>query len=394
MTEPIQKNLRAFLVVLDGVGIGALPDAADYGDEGSDTLGNLANAVGGLELPNFQTLGLGNIAPLMGVDPTPRPMFSYGKMAEKGHGKDSTIGHWELAGLISPFAFPTYPNGFSKDVMEKFEKEIGRGTLGNEPASGTEILDMLGEEHLETGKPIVYTSADSVFQIACHMDVAPLETLYQWSEIARKILMPPGPTVGRVIARPFIGQPGTFIRTYDRKDFGVEPPGITVLDCLCSSGREVISVGKVDTLFVGRGFTRIEHYAGNDEGMKLALEVMKDDWSGLMFFNLIDFDQTWGHRNNVEGFKAGLEAADKWLPEFLSSLRPTDLVIITADHGNDPTTPSTDHSREYVPLLAFHGSFLGGNDLGVRETFADVGKTIAHYFNLDCEIAGRSFLLA
>ncbi len=393
MTEPVQDILRAHLIILDGVGIGELPDAAEYNDEGSNTLGNIARATGGLELPTFQTLGLGNIADIEGVPPIERPLFSHGKMAEKGAGKDSTVGHWELAGLIAPFAFPVYPDGFPAEVIDQFEKEIGRGILGNVPASGTEIIARLGEEHLQTGKPIVYTSADSVFQIACHMDVAPLETLYEWCEAARKILMPPGPTAGRIIARPFIGEPGKFVRTYDRKDFGVEPPGSTVLDCLKDAGKEVISVGKVDTLFVGRGFTRIEHYAGNREGMKRAMEVVLEDWSGLMFFNLIDFDQTWGHRNDVEGFKAGLEEVDEWLPGFLAALKPTDLVIITADHGNDPTTPSTDHSREYVPLLAFHGGLLRGRDLGLRETFADVGNSIAHFFGLNCEISGTSFLL-
>ncbi len=392
--KPVQDTLRAFLIILDGVGIGELPDAAEYHDEGSNTLGNVADAVGGLNLPALQSLGLGNIAPLKGVEPVEGPLFCYGKMAEKGKGKDSTVGHWELAGLIAPFAFPTYPDGFPPEVMEEFEKRIGRGTLGNEPASGTEIIERLGEEHIRTGKPIVYTSADSVFQIATHVEkVAPLETLYEWCGIARELLMPPGPTVGRVIARPFVGEPGSFVRTYDRKDYNVDPPGTTILDCLKESGREVISVGKVDTLFNGRGFTRIEHYAGNDEGMEKAMEIAGEDWTGLMFFNLIDFDQTWGHRNNVEGFYNGLMAFDNWLPDFLFALRETDLLFITADHGNDPTTPSTDHSREYVPLLAYNAQMLKGRNLGVRETFADIARTIAHYFSLDCDIAGTSFLV-
>jgi phosphopentomutase len=395
----MQDTLRAHLIVLDGAGIGELPDAAEYGDVGSNTLGNIAKAVGGLDLPMLRSLGLGNIAHLDGLPPVERPLFAYGMMAEQGKGKDSTIGHWELAGLIAPFAFPVFPDGFPPDVIREFEKRIGRGILGNVPASGTEIISRLGREHIRTGKPIVYTSADSVFQIAAHVEkVAPLETLYEWCKIAREILMPPGPTVGRVIARPFIGEPGHFVRTYDRKDFGVDPPGTTVLDCLERAGKEVISVGKIDTLFEGRGFTRIEHYAGNDEGMKRALDVAKEDWSGLMFFNLIDFDQTWGHRNDTEGFYGGLRAFDAWLPDFLSALKPGDIVLITADHGNDPTTPSTDHSREYVPLLAFHSGLLEGRALGVRETFADVAKTIAHYFDLDlsqhdCDIAGTSFLL-
>jgi phosphopentomutase len=393
MNQPIQQNLRAFIIVLDGCGIGELPDASLYHDQGSNTLGNLAKAVGGLDLPVLESLGLGNIAPLDGVKPADRPLFSYGKMAEKGIGKDSTVGHWELTGLVSPFAFPTFPHGFPEETIKQFEKEIGREILGNEPASGTEIIARLGEEHMRTGKPIVYTSADSVFQIAAHTDIVPLETLYKWSEIARGMLMPPGPTVGRVIARPFIGKPGSFVRTYDRRDYNVEPPGKTLLDFLHEAGKEVISVGKVDTLFKERGFTRIEHYAGNPEGMKKALDVASENWIGLMFFNLIDFDQTWGHRNDAPGFYKGLQDFDSWLPDFLSALHENDLVFITADHGNDPTTPSTDHSREYVPILAFHPMLLRGRDLGVRESFADVGQTIAHYFNLDCELHGTSFLI-
>jgi len=394
MQKPVEENLRCYLIILDGVGIGELPDAAEYSDVGSNTLGNIARAVGGFDLPNFRALGLGNIEPLHGMDPVDKPLFAYGKMAEKGHGKDSTVGHWELAGLIAPFAFPTFPDGFPSEFMDQFEKRIGRGTLGNEPASGTEIIERLGEEHIRTGKPIVYTSADSVFQIATHVEkVAPLETLYEWCEIAREMLMPPDITVGRVIARPFIGELGHFTRTYDRKDYNVDPPDTTLLDCLQKSGREVISVGKVDTLFNGRGFTRIEHYAGNAEGIQRAMEVAGDDWSGLMFFNLIDFDQTWGHRNNVDGFYEGLKAVDVWLEDFIEILRPSDLAIITADHGNDPTTPSTDHSREYVPLLAYNSELLRGRNLGVRETFADVASTIAHFFNLNCDIDGTSFLV-
>jgi len=392
--KPIHDRLRAFLVILDGVGIGALPDAGDYGDEGSNTLGNLAHAVGGFDLPTLQGLGLGNIGPIEGVEPVDGPMFSYGKMAEKVQGKDSTVGHWEIAGLIAEFAFPTYPNGFPDEIIGEFESRIGRGTLGNEPASGTEIIERLGVEHLKTGKPIVYTSADSVFQIACNVEkVVPLETLYEWSETARKLLMPPNPTVGRVIARPFVGEPGNFKRTYDRKDYNVDPPGRSVLDCLKESGREVISIGKVDTLFNGQGFTRIEHYAGNSDGMDRAMQIVQEDWSGLMFFNLIDFDQAWGHRNDVAGFYEGLKAFDAWLPEFIAEIKPSDLILITADHGNDPTTASTDHSREHVPLLAYNAEFLRGRNLGLRDSFADAGRTIAHFFNLDCDIAGTSFLV-
>jgi len=394
MNKPIQESLRVHLIILDGVGIGELPDAADYNDSGSNTLGNLAEAVGGFDLPTLQGLGLGNIAPIKGIDPVDAPMFSYGKMMEKSVGKDSTVGHWELAGLIPDFAFPTFPNGFPDDIIKKFTAIIGREILGNLPASGTEIIDRLGEEHIRTGKPIVYTSADSVFQIACHVEkVAPLETLYEWCEIARDILMPPNPSVARVIARPFIGEVGNFTRTYDRVDYNVDPPSNTLLDCLLKSGRDVISLGKVDTLFNGRGFTLIEHYAGNTEGMEKALKLVSEDWSGLMFMNLIDFDQTWGHRNDPDGFYGGLREFDEWFVEFLSMLNENDMVIITADHGNDPTTSSTDHAREYVPLLAYHPMMLRGRDLGVRETFADVAKTIAHFFNLDCDIAGTSFLV-
>jgi phosphopentomutase len=392
--KPIQENLRAHLIILDGVGIGELPDAGEYNDVGSNTLGNIAKAVGGFDLPTLQGLGLGNIEPLEGMDPVESPMFSYGKMAEKSKGKDSTVGHWELAGLISEFGFPTYPDGFPDEIITEYTKRIGRGIIGNEAASGTEIIERLGSEHLETGKPIVYTSADSVFQLACHVEkVAPLKTLYEWCEIARELLMPPGPTVGRIIARPFIGEVGNFQRTYDRMDYNVDPPQKTLLDCLVESGRDVISVGKVDTLFNGKGFTRIEHYAGNDEGMQKAMEIIHEDWTGLMFMNLIDFDMVWGHRNNVDGFYGGLKTFDSWFPTFLSAVGSGDIVFICADHGNDPTTVSTDHSREYVPLLAWHRGLLRGRNLGVRESFADVAKTIAHYFNLDCDIAGTSFLV-
>lgn len=389
----IQDTLRAHIIVLDGLGLGELPDADDYFDSGSNTLGNLANAIGGLELPVLESLGLGNIRPIKGLQPVERPIFSHGIMAEKAIGKDSIVGHWELAGLVSPFSFPTFPNGFPQEIIRQFETEIGRKSLGNFPASGTEIIAELGREHMRTGYPIIYTSADSVFQIACHTDIVPLTTLYEWCEIARRILMPPNPTVGRVIARPFTGKPGHFVRTYDRKDFGIEPPGPTILDYLKEEGREVISVGKVDTLFTGRGFTRIEHYAGNTEGMSKALEIVKENWTGLMFFNLIDFDQTWGHRNDIEGFYNGLREVDAWLPDFIANLKSNDIVFITADHGNDPTTPSTDHSREYVPVLAFQDRFLKGRNLGMRESFADVAKTIAHYFNINKEIAGTSFLV-
>ena len=381
---------KVVLVILDGVGIGALPDAGRYGDEGSNTLGNLAHAVGGLNLPNLTRAGLGNIAPLEGMPPQAQPLAAFGKMAEASPGKDSTSGHWEIAGLILEKPFPTYPDGFPPEIIGPFEKAIGREVLGNKAASGTEIIKELGDEHVRTGKPIVYTSADSVFQIAAHVDVMPLDELYRISKIAREQLTGEH-AVGRVIARPFEGPSGAYVRTPDRKDFSVCPPGPTLVDKLKDKGLKTISVGKVDHLFAKRGFTDMIHTRSNSEVIARVVEQAASDAAGLVFANLVDFDMLWGHRNNTEGFRQGLEQFDKALPRIMEPLKPDDILVITADHGNDPTTPSTDHSREYVPLLVYGKNLWHGVDLGVRSTFADLGATIGEVFGVETE-HGTSFL--
>jgi phosphopentomutase len=383
---------RAVVIVLDGVGIGELPDAADYSDEGSNTLCNLATAVGGLNLPNLGALGLGNITSIEGVPAVSRPIAAYGKMAERSAGKDSTSGHWELMGIITEEPFPTYPEGFPDEVIRPFEEAIGRKVLGNKPASGTVIIEEIGPEHIASGKPIVYTSADSVFQIACHKSVVPLEELYRYCEIAREILKGKH-RVGRVIARPFEGEPGGFRRTYERKDYPLEPTEKTLLDIFRESGLDAVGIGKVDYLIGKRPFTEVTHTEGNEDGLNKAIARIKSGFNGLMLFNLIDFDMLWGHRNNTEDFATGLEHFDERLPEILKLIGDSDLLVITADHGNDPTTPSTDHSREYVPLIAWQKHFLTGRDLGTRDCFCDVAATIAEFFGIEGTGRGTSFLL-
>ncbi|MCX7967948.1 MAG: phosphopentomutase [Armatimonadetes bacterium] len=382
---------RAILLILDGVGIGELPDAADYGDEGSNTLVNMAKAVGGLKLLSLQRMGLGNIAPIEGVPPSDEPIACYGKMREISAGKDTTTGHWELAGIIRTKPFPTYPNGFPAEIIEAFEQAIGRKVLGNKPASGTAIIDELGEEHLRTGYPIVYTSADSVFQIAAHEEVVPVETLYRWCEIAREILRGEH-EVARVIARPFIGTPGNFKRTPRRKDFSVPPPYPTLLDALTESGLTVVTVGKVDDIFAGRGVSKAVHTSDNHDGMEQVEKLATEGDFDFLWCTLVDFDTVYGHRNNPQGFAQALEEFDFWLGKFLPKLREGDLLLITADHGNDPTTPSTDHSREYVPLLVWTPSLKKGKPLGTRETFADVAATIADWLDVKWQGAGKSCL--
>ena len=382
---------RVLLIILDGVGIGALPDAGLYGDQGSNTLGNLARAVGGFDLPNLRGLGLGNIIPLDGMPPVERPRASYGIMRERSPGKDSTSGHWEMTGIILKRPFPTYPDGFPAEVMEAFEKAIGRGTLGNYAASGTVIIQELGDEHVKTGKPIVYTSADSVFQIAAHEEVIPVEELYDMCLTARRILTGEH-AVGRVIARPFVGKSGAYTRTTRRKDFSLEPVGKTLLDLMSEAGLDVVTAGKVCYLFAKRGVTESLRAPTNADVMDSVVSLLgRDDLKGLIFANLVDFDMLWGHRNDVEGFYGGLREFDRGLPRILSAMRQNDALFITADHGNDPTTPSTDHSREQVPVLVYGSKVKPGVDLGTRESFSDLGATIAENFGIDLG-AGKSFL--
>jgi len=379
------------LIILDSCGIGELPDAELYGDEGSNTIVNTAQAVGGLKLPNLQRLGLGNIDKILGVNPNVLAEASFGKMAELSSGKDSTSGHWEIMGLILQKPFPVYPHGFPLKIIRQFEKSIGRGILGNKPASGTEIIKELGEEHIKTGKPIVYTSADSVFQIAAHEEIISIDKLYEMCEIARKILVGEH-GVARVIARPFVGKPGFFIRTERRKDFSIPPPAQTVLDLLKKNDIPVMGIGKIEDLFAGRGLSQSIHTKSNSDGMDKLVSVVKDLKSGLIFINLVDFDMLWGHRNDAFAFAKGLEEFDTRLTEVMNLLGREDVLIITADHGCDPTTPSTDHSREYVPLLIYGKSIQNNVNLGIRESFSDVGATIAEIFNVKGTGRGRSFL--
>ena len=380
---------RVIWIVLDSVGIGEMPDAADWGDAGSDTLGNIARTRG-IKLPNLARLGLGNIMPLPGIGPVAAPAGAYGKCTLASPGKDTTTGHWEMVGIHLAKPFPLYPHGFPPDVMSEFERRTGRRTLGNKPASGTEIIKELGVEHMRTGSPIVYTSADSVFQIAAHEEVIPLLEHYKMCETAREILHGPH-EVGRVIARPFIGAPGSFTRTSNRHDYAVPPPRDMLLDQLHDRGVAVHGVGKIFDIFLGRGIVDSTKTKNNTEGMAQTLEAMRETGRGLIFVNLVDFDQNFGHRNDVEGYGAALEQFDAWLPEFESRLGEGDLAILTADHGCDPTTPSTDHSREYVPLLAFGPKVRAGVNLGVRGTLSDIGQTVAENFHAHLA-QGQSFL--
>lgn len=380
---------RVILIVLDSVGVGELPDASRYGDEGSNTLGNLARFVGGLKLPNLQELGLGNIIEIDGVLPANNPKAAFGKMAEVSKGKDTTTGHWELSGIILDKPFPVYPEGFPQSLIEEFEKRIGRKTLANEVASGTEIIERMGKQHIETGYPIVYTSADSVFQIAAHEEVIPITELYQMCRIARDLLVGPH-AVGRVIARPFIGEPGNFKRTANRHDYSLSPPGPTVLDVLKNKGLEVIAIGKIEDIFNGQGITEAFHTKNNMDGVDLTLKAMDKPGRGLVFTNLVEFDSSFGHRNDPKGYAGALEEFDGRVPELLSKMGERDILVITADHGCDPTTESTDHSREYVPLIVYGSLVNAGVNLGVRSSFADLGATIADLFGLKLE-KGISF---
>lgn len=383
--------MRAFLIVLDGVGMGALPDAADYGDEGSHTLLHVAEAAGGLKLKHLESLGLGRLLALPGVRALAEPRGAFGRMAERSKGKDSTSGHWEMAGLILDRAFPTYPNGFPKDLLDRWSERIERGWIGNVAASGTEIIERLGAEHQRSGKLIVYTSADSVFQVAAHETTVPIEALYDACRTARGMLTGEH-AVGRVIARPFTGAPGAYKRTERRHDFSLEPPEATLLDRLAERGHPVITVGKVDQLFAGRGVSDAIHTASNAEGEEVLADLARRRGEGLVFANLVDFDQQYGHRNDPTGFARALEEFDEHLGEILGHLRDDEMCLITADHGNDPTTKSTDHAREYVPLLVAGRRVRAGADLGTRATFADIAATLAELFGVTRPSAGTSFL--
>jgi phosphopentomutase len=383
---------RVVLLIFDSLGIGEMPDAAEYGDAGSDTLGHIA-ASRPLLLPNLCMLGLANIRPFENLAPAGLPLGCYGRCALASPGKDTTAGHWEIAGIHLERPFPLYPHGFPPGVLGEFERRVGRRALGNCPASGTEIIERLGAEHLRTGSPIVYTSADSVFQVAAHEEVIALPELYRMCEIAREILHGPH-QVGRVIARPFVGAPGAFVRDgAARHDYAVPPPPGMLLDRLAERGVPVWSVGKISEVFLGRGVAHSAKTRNNAEGMLRTLEAVRETERGLIFANLVDFDMLYGHRNDVAGYAAALEAADAWLPELLAALGGDDLLMLTADHGNDPTTPSTDHSREYVPLLVYGPRAKRGVDLGTRATLSDIGQTVAESFETHLE-KGTSFLEA
>jgi phosphopentomutase len=380
---------RAAIIVLDGLGIGAAPSTARYGDAGSDTLGNVAREVGGLSLPNLERLGLGCCRPIQGLHCPDRPGAATGIALPASEGKDSTTGHWEICGVLLETAFRTYANGFPTSLLDEFARRTGRGVLGNRAASGTQIIADLGAEHQRTGKWIVYTSADSVFQVAAHEDTVPPAELYRACGIAREMLLGEY-AVSRVIARPFAGAPGAYQRTARRKDFSIAPTGTTLLDRLAADGVPRVGVGKVDDLFAGRNITS-EHTPTNADAYRLIEQALEQMESGFLFVNVIEFDQTWGHRNDVAGFHQGLRELDAWVPRFLGRLRDEDLIILTADHGNDPTTPSTDHSREAVPILAV-GPKVRPVRLGERRTFADMGATVADVFGVGPLAAGTSFL--
>jgi len=388
---------RFIVIVLDSAGIGEAPDSKAYGDEGSNTIGHISQLVRDFSLPNLERLGLANID---GFKETYRTttdlkgislLGSYGKMAEKSAGKDTTTGHWEIAGIILDKPFPLFPNGFPDDLMKEFERRIGRKTLGNKPASGTVIIQELGDEHVKTGFPIVYTSADSVFQIAAHEDVIPVEEQYRICRIARELLTGDY-GVGRVIARPFTGESGNYTRTDRRKDFSINPPGRTILNYLQDNGYEVRAIGKIEDIFANSGITKSVHTHSNSDGIDRTIEWLREDFEGMLFTNLVDFDMLFGHRNNVEGYAKALMEFDRRLPEIMENLKDEDILLITADHGCDPSTDSTDHSREYVPLLITGNKVRKGVNLNTRSTYADVAKTIAEYFSLKNRLCGESFL--
>lgn len=382
---------KVTLIVLDSVGVGELPDAKEYGDVGTNTLGNISKVVEGFSLPNLQKLGIGNIIEIKNVDSLENPMANYGKVMELSKGKDTVTGHWEISGLVLTQPLKTYPQGFPKEIIDEFESKIGRKILGNTVASGTVIIDELGEEHMITGYPIVYTSADSVFQIAAHEEIIPLEELYRMCEIAREMLVG-DKMVGRVIARPFLGsKKGDFKRTSNRHDYAVDPFGKTMLDYIKENNKSVMAVGKIEDIFNKKGITDAVHTKDNMDGVDKTLEYLKTDKEGLIFTNLVDFDMKYGHRSDPKGYAEALMEFDKRLPEIIEALGEEDVLILTADHGCDPTDESTDHSREYTPLLVYGKNLKNNVDLQIRNSFCDIGKTILDLLNIENSLNGESF---
>ena len=381
---------RAIVIVLDSLGVGELPDAADYGDRGSNTLAHIAEAVGGLRLPNLAAMGLGNVEPIAGVAAVESPQACWGKMVEASVGKDTTTGHWELMGVVTKRPFPVYPEGFPYEIIHEFEGQIGRKSLGNKAASGTRIIEELGEQHIATGQPIVYTSADSVFQIACHEHVIPVDELYEMCRAARRILVDPH-DVQRVIARPFVGKLGAFTRTERRRDFALEPPRDTLLDLIVKSGGEVIGIGKIEDIFAHRGITTSIHTTNNADCTRATISAISSGQGTLILANLVDFDMLYGHRNDPRGYAAALEEFDSALPKIVTALGDRDVLVLTADHGCDPTTRSTDHSREHVPLLVFGKSLKQGVDLGTRSSFCDLAATLGELLGISGVVCGTSF---
>ncbi|MDP4144816.1 MAG: phosphopentomutase [Bacillota bacterium] len=381
---------RVVLIVLDSVGIGELPDAEKYGDVGSDTIGNISKKFGGLKLPNLEQIGLGNIEGIKGISPNHEPIGCFGKCKEQSVGKDTVTGHWEIAGVVLKYALNTYPNGFTAEIIEEFEDKIGKSVLGNKVASGTEIIKELGDEHVKTGKPIVYTSADSVFQIAAHEEIIPLEQLYNMCKVARAMLVGDN-IVGRVIARPFVGKSGSYERTANRRDFALDPFEKTILEYVKDNQLSVMAVGKIEDIYNKKGVTEAVHIKNNSDGVDKTIEFMKSDKKGLIFTNLVDFDMLYGHRNDYLGYGNALIEFDNRLPEILSYLKEEDVLIITADHGCDPTTPSTDHSREYIPLLVYGKKLKSNVNLGIRNTFSDIGKSVLDMLGIENNLHGESF---
>ncbi|GGN67658.1 phosphopentomutase [Halolactibacillus alkaliphilus] len=388
----IEQFKRIFLVVMDSVGIGEAPDAAQFDDVGSDTLGHIAEHMKGLNMPTMGALGLSNIREIKGIEKADKPLAHYTKMAEASNGKDTMTGHWEIMGLHIDQPFQTFPDGFPDDLLDELKEKTGRGIIGNKPASGTEILVELGEEHMKTGDLIVYTSADSVLQIAAHEDVVPIDELYAICETARKMTMNDKYMVGRIIARPFTGEPGAFERTSNRHDYALKPFGRTVMNALEDGGYDVVALGKIADIYDGEGVTQSIRTKDNDDGMEKLIQSMDEDFHGLNFLNLVDFDAKYGHRRDPQGYGEALETFDKRLPEVLEKLNDDDLLIITADHGNDPVHHGTDHTREYVPLIVHHKGIKEGKHLPIRQTFADIGATVADNFKVDMPQYGKSFL--